>query len=325
MEAGGYVVGLKGNEIRHYMPDDIHAARGPVFGKPTPWQAISASSLRSDLGGEDVDDGEGEGHVAQPVEGGGGDEDLGFGGEEGQQGAAAGGVELAEDVIDEEDGGFAGFFLEEGALSHLEGDGQGALLAFGGEFGGAQAGDEELEVISMGADGGEAGAFIGGEGVLQLLGQGAGGGGLVVELHLLAAGGDAAVVVGDVGLQALEQAVAELHDDFAVLREEGGVAAEGGLTAARVAEQGVAAFECLAVGLQCLAVDGVPLAAEEIEVAAALFCGAVDEGHVAVGEPGDGVGIGQVVVEVAALGAVYLHVELAVCPVESAGAVLGIE
>lgn len=53
-----------GKAIRHFMPDDIHAARGPVFGKPTPWQAISASSLRSDLGGLDVDNGEGEGHVA---------------------------------------------------------------------------------------------------------------------------------------------------------------------------------------------------------------------------------------------------------------------
>ena len=158
-----------------------------------------------------LDDGQGELHIPQPVEVGGGDEDLGFGGEEGQQGAAAGGVELAEDVVDEEDGGFAGFFLEEGALCHLQGDGEGALLAFGGEFSGAQAGDEELEVVPVGACGGESGAFIGSEGVFELIGQGPGGGGLVVELHLLAAGGDAAVVVGNVGLQALEQAVAELR------------------------------------------------------------------------------------------------------------------
>lgn len=50
-----------GNAIRHFMPEEILITT-PVFGKPTPWQAIS--SLRSDLGGMDVDDGEGEGHVA---------------------------------------------------------------------------------------------------------------------------------------------------------------------------------------------------------------------------------------------------------------------
>ena len=52
-----------GKAIRHFMPEEILITT-PIFGKPTPRQAISASSLRSDLGGLDVDNGEGEGHVA---------------------------------------------------------------------------------------------------------------------------------------------------------------------------------------------------------------------------------------------------------------------
>ena len=52
-----------GKAIRHFMPEEILVIT-PIFGKPTPWQAISASSLRSDLGGLDAEDGQGDVHIA---------------------------------------------------------------------------------------------------------------------------------------------------------------------------------------------------------------------------------------------------------------------
>ena len=66
-------------------------------------------------------------YLSDPVFGdpcayGGGDEDLCFGGEQGEQGAATGGIEFAEDIVDEKNRGLAGFFLQEGALGHLQGD-----------------------------------------------------------------------------------------------------------------------------------------------------------------------------------------------------------
>ena len=79
-----------------------------------------------------------------------------------------------------------------------------------------------------------------------------------------------------------------LHQQFCV-------AVQRGAAPARMPEQGVAAFECLAVCLQCLAIERMPLAAEEIEVLAAFFCSAVYQADVAIRQPGNGVGIDQVI------------------------------
>lgn len=281
--------------------------------------------LGADLSGVNAENGEREGDIAQPVESSRGDEDLRFCGKHAEEGSAAGGIELAEDVIDKQDGSFAGFFLQQGALGHLQGYGQGALLAFGGEFSGGHAGDDEFEVIPVGADSGESGVFVGLETVRELIFQGAAGRGAVGEVHVLCTAGDAAVLVGNVGLQPFEQLAAQGHDDFSMLSQEPGVAEQRGCGASRVAEQGVAAFQRFSVGLKSLAIGRVPLAAQKVEVSPALFSRAVHQGHIAVGQPGDRRCIGQVVVVIAAFCAVDLQVEFSVGPYQPARVLLAFQ
>lgn len=56
-----------------------------------------------------------------------------------KKGVAAGGIKLAEDIVEEIDGGFRTSLVEEIALGELEGKGYGALLAFAGVIAGRHA------------------------------------------------------------------------------------------------------------------------------------------------------------------------------------------
>ena len=172
----------------------------------------------------------------------------------------------------------------------------------------------------MRTGGGEAGALIELQAGFQRLGQRSGGCGTVGELYLLGSTGDSPVVMVDVRMQPHEELLPESHEEFPVLRKQGCVALQRSFAPAWMAEQGVAVFEGFAVGLQGLAVGRVPLAAEKVEVFAAFFCRAAHEAHIAVGQPGHGGGIGQIVAVVAALGSIHLHAELALAPEQSASA-----
>ncbi len=107
----------------------------------------------------EVVNGSGSGWI-EPAEVGGGDEPLGFEREVGEEVRAAGGVEFAENVVDEENGDAGGASDHEAGLGELEGDGEGALLALGGEFDGVEAVDFEGEVVAVGADDGLAEAGL---------------------------------------------------------------------------------------------------------------------------------------------------------------------
>ena len=69
-----------------------------------------------------------------------------------EEGVAAGWVELAENIVEEVDRGFAATGVEEIALGELEGEGDGALLALAGVIGCDHAVETDGEIIAVGAD-----------------------------------------------------------------------------------------------------------------------------------------------------------------------------
>ena len=92
---------------------------------------------------------------------GGGDEDLAFGpGEKVEEEAVAGAVELAGDVVEQEQGAEAAHVLKEPDLGDLERQHEGSLLSLAREALGGVIGELDLDVVAVGAAGGEAASAV---------------------------------------------------------------------------------------------------------------------------------------------------------------------
>ena len=227
---------------------------------------------------------------------GGGDQFLRSGGEGSEEGVAAGWVEFAEDIIDEEDGVAVGEGGEHGGLRETEGDGDGALLAFAGEAVGGAAIDGWGEVVAVGSGGGDAAAeFLRSES-FQL--------GEVIRFAAwvpwegegFRGEGDGGVGGGGGWAQGVHEGAAEFREAGTFRGEDAAigidlrpwwrsVAAEEEVAGA---QSGVAAAE----GGQVVREE---LGSEEVEIASAEVAGAGDERAVTITEPDDQFRGGEVV------------------------------
>ena len=225
-------------------------------------------------------------------EGGAGGDELAVFAEGFPEAAAAGGVEFAEDVVGEEERLHAGVGVEEFGFGDAEGDGKGALLAFGGELACGFPGYGEFGVVAVGAgegglhdeiagavffEEGEPGGGVVRGGLIGGVGEG-GGFGVV---------GEAGVGGGDVGAECGEAGGAEGG-------ERGGGVGEGAFEGSELGggggafKEGVSAGEGAVVVLERGEVGGVGGGEDEIEPAAAGAGGAADELLILRGEDNGG-------------------------------------
>lgn len=226
-----------------------------------------------------------------------------------EEGVAAGGVELAENIVQEIDRPFITAGMEEGALGELEGEGDRALLAFAGEVRGGHAVQADRDVIAMRADDG----LAGGDFPIPCLEDGIrerrSGGGEVGEGEGLGAGGDCELGGRCERGEGGDEIGAAFGDEGAVLDENFLIGSEFGGADGWLPEKEIFGTEGAAVAGVCGAVFRIKLGSEEIQEVAAIFARAADEGEVFISDPNDQTAIGEVFGAGSARAAAGLHGE----------------
>ena len=134
----------------------------------------------------------------------GGDEYLCISGQQRQQGAAAGGVKLTENIVNEQNRGMAGLNLQEPGLCQYQGCSQCALLPLRGKINRRTPVNGQFKVVSVRANGGEACALISINTLFKCFMSRQVCGGAVMNLNLLMSAGNSAMQLTDVGAQQLQ-------------------------------------------------------------------------------------------------------------------------
>jgi len=223
-----------------------------------------------------------------PVEVGGGDELLQAVGQGSEEGVTPLDVELAEDVVDEEDRSEAAVGIEELGLSELEGERETALLAFGAEVAGAFSVEGEEEIVAVWPDGGEAAPCVVFAGLVEC---GSEGSRLSARLPFdgrhLGAPAQSGVSLLHEGTRRIGDGRSKAHELLAGLDEDCRVGVDLRPGKRVALEQEVSTLEGLLVGAELLSVFGVELTPHKVEKLPPPEGVAADKLNVAIAHPHD--------------------------------------
>ena len=211
---------------------------------------------------------------------------------------AAGGVEFAHDVVDQQNGWGAVGGGEVLGLGEFEGDGEGAFLAFAGEIGGGFVVELEAQFIAVRAEEGGAKGALSVAHAMEFGGEVFFDAGLVFDAKFFAIGGDAGVGGGDARAEFGQERAAAGHYFVTKLDHFVRETFEGGFVDGPFFEERIAGAYGAGVVLQKGQVSGQGLGEEEIKEAPAAAACAFDELEV-LGAKGDGAEGAEVIGEFA--------------------------
>ena len=231
------------------------------------------------------------GEIAGPILFGAGHEDLAVGAvnalEERNKGGTAAGIELAHDVVDEQDGRGAEVHGEILGLGEFQGDGDGTFLAFAGELSSGFGIERQEDFVAVRADHGGFEDALAVAGLFEFAGEIGADAGLIIEAEFFGGVGDALVGFEDERGDERKNGFAAAGELFADGDEFFGEAFEGVSVGRALFEEGVAGAKGFRVALEKREIGGLGLGEDEIDETAASAGGAFDEEDV-VGTENDG-------------------------------------